>query len=205
MGMPATIGAEPIGASAGMRRGPRLPRAGSRSHEYRACRSWTGGCSTPTLPARQPSCRADAAPAAGNCMTTLPAHRSPARFPPARLLPARLLPARFLPGIALLAVVSLATAFPLPASAAPAPAPDTIPAAEPASYLIARRADPWIHRHDDGYYYFIATVPEFDRIELRRAPTIDGLADADATVIWRKHASGAQGAYIWAPELHRID
>src|SRR5690606_17374231 len=147
MGMPATIGAEPIGASAGMRRGPRLPRAGSRSHEYRACRSWTGGCSAPTLPARQPSCRADAAPAAGNCMTTLPALRSPARL---------------LPGIALLAVVSLATAFPLPASAAPAPAPDTIPAAEPASYLIARRADPWIHRHDDGYYYFIATVPEFD-------------------------------------------
>ena len=133
-------------------------------------------------------------------MTTLPAHRSPARFPPARFPPARLLP-----GIALLAVVSLATAFPLPASAAPAPAPDTIPAAEPASYLIARRADPWIHRHDDGYYYFIATVPEFDRIELRRAPTIDGLADADATVIWRKHASGAQGANIWAPELHRID
>ncbi|MCK7596315.1 glycoside hydrolase family 43 protein [Microbulbifer sp. CAU 1566] len=72
------------------------------------------------------------------------------------------------------------------------------------SPLVARRADPWVIRRD-GFYYFIATVPEYDRIELRRAETIAGLAEADAEVIWRKHAAGPMSAHIWAPELHYID
>jgi len=71
--------------------------------------------------------------------------------------------------------------------------------------LILQRADPWVLRHGDGFYYFIATVPEYDRIELRRARSIAGLADAPAEVVWRKHDSGPMGAHIWAPELHRID
>lgn len=25
--------------------------------------------------------------------------------------------------------------------------------------LIEQRADPWIYKHTDGYYYFIASVP----------------------------------------------
>lgn len=74
-----------------------------------------------------------------------------------------------------------------------------------ATYLIAQRADPWIFRHSDGHYYFIATAPEYDRIELRRATGIAGLADAGAKVVWRKHKSGPMSAHIWAPELHRID
>jgi GH43 family beta-xylosidase len=81
-------------------------------------------------------------------------------------------------------------------------------AAEPAAHpnpLIPQRADPWIHRHDDGYYYFMATVPEYDRLELRRAKTVAGLAAADAKVIWRKHTTGIMGAHIWAPEIHFID
>jgi GH43 family beta-xylosidase len=57
----------------------------------------------------------------------------------------------------------------------------------------------------DGYYYFTATVPEYDRIELRRAPTLGALGQAEAKVVWRKHASGPMSANIWAPELHRID
>ena len=44
--------------------------------------------------------------------------------------------------------------------------------------LIEQRADPFIIRHSDGYYYFTASVPQYDRIELRRAKTIAGLADA---------------------------
>ncbi|WP_428820188.1 glycoside hydrolase family 43 protein [Microbulbifer sp. MCCC 1A16149] len=72
------------------------------------------------------------------------------------------------------------------------------------SPLVAQRADPWVLRHD-GFYYFIATVPEYDRIELRRSATIAGLPQADAEVVWRKHASGPMSAHIWAPELHRID
>ncbi|HEY7088703.1 MAG TPA: glycoside hydrolase family 43 protein [Tepidisphaeraceae bacterium] len=71
--------------------------------------------------------------------------------------------------------------------------------------LIRNRADPFIYRHTDGFYYFTATVPEYDRIELRRARTIEGLATAPAKVIWTKHQSGEMGSHIWAPEIHFID
>ncbi|MGB7539621.1 MAG: glycoside hydrolase family 43 protein [Anaerolineales bacterium] len=71
--------------------------------------------------------------------------------------------------------------------------------------LMQQRADPWIYRHTDGYYYFTATAPEYDRIPLRRAATIPELRSASEKVIWRKHASGVMGAHIWAPELHSID
>ena len=71
--------------------------------------------------------------------------------------------------------------------------------------LIRQRADPHIIRHTDGFYYFMGTVPEYDRLELRRAPTLGGLASAAPKVIWRRHAAGAMGAHIWAPELHLID
>ena len=30
--------------------------------------------------------------------------------------------------------------------------------------LIEQRADPCIYRHTDGYYYFTASVPQYDRI-----------------------------------------
>ncbi|MBD3266756.1 family 43 glycosylhydrolase [bacterium] len=77
--------------------------------------------------------------------------------------------------------------------------------AKPTNPLIYQRADPWIYRHTDGYYYFTATVPAYDRLILRRAPTIQGLAGADETVIWQKHAEGIMGSHIWAPELHFIN
>lgn len=101
-----------------------------------------------------------------------------------------------------LSALVLGCACLLPAVAAVA---GTVSDGEKPSHLIAQRADPWIFRHTDGYYYFIATVPEYDRIELRRARTITGLTGAAAEVIWRKHTSGPMGAHIWAPELHRID
>lgn len=71
--------------------------------------------------------------------------------------------------------------------------------------LIEQRADPHIFRHTDGYYYFAASVPEYDRIELRRAKTIGELATATPAVVWRKHESGLLSANIWAPEIHHID
>ena len=71
--------------------------------------------------------------------------------------------------------------------------------------LVRQRADPHVTLHSDGYYYYTATVPEYDRIELRRARTLDQLGQAEASVIWRKHAAGPMGNHIWAPELHRID
>ena len=71
--------------------------------------------------------------------------------------------------------------------------------------FIPQRADPFIHRTPAGHYYFVATAPAFDRIELRSANSLSELAKADAKVIWRKHTTGAMGANIWAPELHYFD
>ncbi|MER2490470.1 glycoside hydrolase family 43 protein [Catenovulum sediminis] len=68
--------------------------------------------------------------------------------------------------------------------------------------LIEQRADPFIYKHIDGYYYFTASVPEYDQIELRRAKTIAGLADAEKVTAWRKPDSGAYSELIWAPEIH---
>lgn len=71
--------------------------------------------------------------------------------------------------------------------------------------VIEKRADPWVYKADDGTYYFIATVPEYDRIVIRKAKTINGLKDAVERNIWQKHKTGDMGSHIWAPELHRID
>ena len=70
--------------------------------------------------------------------------------------------------------------------------------------LILQRADPCIRRFADGWYYFTASVPAYDRIELRRARTIAGLAIAPAADVWHKPATGPCSELIWAPELHQI-
>lgn len=91
--------------------------------------------------------------------------------------------------------LALALAQALPASAAPGFA----------NPLVLQRADPHVTLHADGYYYYTATVPEYDRIELRRTRDLNDLGTAEAKVVWRKHASGPMSSHIWAPELHHID
>lgn len=71
--------------------------------------------------------------------------------------------------------------------------------------IIMQRADPYIVRYAPGCYYFTASVPEYDRIELRRADTIQALADSDPVTVWKKHDSGAMSYNVWAPELHYLD
>lgn len=70
---------------------------------------------------------------------------------------------------------------------------------------IEQRADPWVYRHTDGYYYFTASVPEYDRIEIRRSRTIQGLSGAKPVIAWTKPESGPLSANIWAPEIHFIE
>lgn len=70
---------------------------------------------------------------------------------------------------------------------------------------ILNRADPYVLKHTDGFYYFTGSVPEYDRIVLRKAETLDGLVNAPEMVIWTKHETGPMGNHIWAPELHFID
>lgn len=71
--------------------------------------------------------------------------------------------------------------------------------------LIPQRADPCILLAPDGWYYFTASVPAFDLIELRRARSIEELPDAPTRVVWVKHDKGMMSKYIWAPEIHYVD
>ncbi|MDD6483816.1 MAG: family 43 glycosylhydrolase [Clostridiales bacterium] len=71
--------------------------------------------------------------------------------------------------------------------------------------LVYQRADPYVYKHRDGYYYFTGSVPSYDLIEIRRAKTLNGLLTANSRIIWRKHKRGIMGAHIWAPELHFIN
>ncbi|SDB42152.1 MULTISPECIES: family 43 glycosylhydrolase [unclassified Butyrivibrio] len=69
---------------------------------------------------------------------------------------------------------------------------------------ILQRADPYVVKADDGFYYFTASVPEYDKIVLRRSETLAGIADAEEHTIWKKHDSGIMSKHIWAPELHKV-
>jgi GH43 family beta-xylosidase len=94
---------------------------------------------------------------------------------------------------------------PLVASAAPAAVAEEAEELPTRSPLVEQRADPFITPPTDGMYYLTGSVPEYDRIVVRGASTLDGLASARERTIWRRPASGRMGGYIWAPELHRID
>lgn len=95
-----------------------------------------------------------------------------------------------------------ATAFAAyPTFARSAPSPASTGCENP---LVRQRADAQIFRHD-GSYYMTASVPEYDRLILRRAPTLAGLSTAQEAVVWRRPASGRMAGHIWAPELHLIE
>lgn len=80
-----------------------------------------------------------------------------------------------------------------------------------ANPFIYERADPYITKGNDGYYYFTASYPAFsdaehgyDRIILRRSRTVKGLADAEEKTVWKAHDEGIMARHIWAPEIHFI-
>lgn len=76
--------------------------------------------------------------------------------------------------------------------------------------FILERADPYVIKHDDKYY-FTASYPAFgsvekgyDRIILRASDTLLGLADTEEKTIWKAHDEGVMSRHIWAPEIHYI-
>jgi GH43 family beta-xylosidase len=75
----------------------------------------------------------------------------------------------------------------------------------PVNPLVLQRADAQVFRHTDGYYYMMASVPEYDRLAIRRSKTLAGLPVAEEAVVWRRPTEGKMGGYIWAPELHYFD
>ncbi len=70
--------------------------------------------------------------------------------------------------------------------------------------LVEKRADPWVLKDGDTYY-FTGSYPQFDRIVLRGADTLEGLRCAEETTIWTRPDVGEMGGNIWAPELHKIN
>lgn len=70
--------------------------------------------------------------------------------------------------------------------------------------FISNRADPHIYRHRDGTYYFTGSVPEYDRIVIRKSECLAGLRDAEERTVWHRHETGIMSKHIWAPELHYI-
>ncbi|MBR4626961.1 MAG: family 43 glycosylhydrolase [Ruminococcus sp.] len=77
--------------------------------------------------------------------------------------------------------------------------------------FIKERADPYVIKGEDGWYYFTASYPAYgsvdkgyDRIILRRSRTVAGLADAEEITIWKAHPDGIMSKHIWAPEMHFI-
>lgn len=81
-----------------------------------------------------------------------------------------------------------------------------------AEILIEQRADPYITRAENGFYYFTASYPMqgemdpegYDRIILRRSKTLEGLKTAEEITIWDESSSDHAFRFIWAPELHQI-
>lgn len=71
--------------------------------------------------------------------------------------------------------------------------------------FIEQRADPYLYKHTDGYYYFTGSYPLYDRIVLRRAKHLKDLPNAEEVVVWEAHERGIMSEHIWAPELHYID
>lgn len=77
--------------------------------------------------------------------------------------------------------------------------------------FIPERADPYVTKGPDGYYYFTASYPAYlnvdsgyDRIILRKSKTVIGLSTAEEYTIWSAHNEGVMSKHIWAPEIHYI-
>ncbi|MFC6465736.1 family 43 glycosylhydrolase [Marinilactibacillus sp. GCM10026970] len=71
--------------------------------------------------------------------------------------------------------------------------------------IVLERADPWVYKHTDGYYYFTGSVPGYQEIEVRRAKTLNELETGEKASVWHAHEEGEMSSLIWAPEIHFID
>ncbi|MDQ1307768.1 MAG: hypothetical protein QG671_3601 [Actinomycetota bacterium] len=71
--------------------------------------------------------------------------------------------------------------------------------------VITQRADTAIIKHTDGFYYMTASVPDYKRVELRRATTLQGLGTASTVTAFTAPSSGALSGYLWAPDIRFYD
>lgn len=71
--------------------------------------------------------------------------------------------------------------------------------------IVLERADPWVYKHTDGYYYFTGSVPGYQEIEVRRARTLNELRGGEVATVWQAHEVGEMSKLIWAPEIHYLN
>lgn len=71
--------------------------------------------------------------------------------------------------------------------------------------IVLERADPWVYKHTDGYYYFTGSVPGYQEIEIRRAKKLNDLQNGETTIVWEAHETGNLSELIWAPEIHFLN
>ena len=98
--------------------------------------------------------------------------------------------------IALATVVAVLASFATPAAA------QFLTVANP---VVQQRADTAIYKHSDGYYYMTASVPDYKRVEVRRATTLQGLGSAATVTAFTAPAGGPLSGWIWAPDIRYYD
>ena len=74
----------------------------------------------------------------------------------------------------------------------------------------ASSADPFVMRHTDGYYYFVATSPGWDRLELRKSPNLSGIGAHAAVTVFTPSSATCNGGNcttkdLWAPEINYLN
>lgn len=82
----------------------------------------------------------------------------------------------------------------------------TMPAQASSTFInpiLSDGADPWVVRHDDGYYYYTQTTGS--DISLWRTRDLTDLENAERKVVWSPAPDAVNGSHLWAPELHRLD
>src|SRR5689334_17757736 len=70
-------------------------------------------------------------------------------------------------------------------------------------------ADPFVMRHTDGNYYYVATSPGWDKIELRKSPQLSGIGARTPVTVFTKSApctgTKCYSKDVWAPEINYIN
>ncbi|WP_145948402.1 MULTISPECIES: glycoside hydrolase family 43 protein [Paenibacillus] len=69
--------------------------------------------------------------------------------------------------------------------------------------IVANAADPWVLKHTDGSYYFMAT--RSGCLELTQSSSLTGLVWGRKKTIWTPEPGGPYSCNLWAPEIHYLD
>ncbi len=79
------------------------------------------------------------------------------------------------------------------------------------SPLVTLRADPYLYKHEaTGKYYFTGSYPDYDRIELTSADSVNGISAAVPKTIWTMpeqswfDKNDPFPSFVWAPEIHYV-